>query len=105
MQEGELRPSSNKFLWIGRGINIQKPNYVGLGALVLAQVELIFFIVASVRLCFGFVLNAVLIIQGCFHYCRAVLTQSQGLFCFSPRPISEEAGGAWEAGRGHSWDS
>ena len=73
--------------------------------LVLAGIELIFFIVASTGLCFGFVLKTVLIIQGCFHYCRAVLTQSQGLFCFSPHPTSEKAGGAQEVGRGHSWDS
>jgi len=26
-------------------------------------------------------------------------------FCFSPCPISEGAGGAWEAGRGHGRDS
>ena len=32
-------------------------------------------------LCFGFVLETVLIIQECFSYCWAVLTQRQGLFC------------------------
>ena len=37
--------------------------------LVLAGIELIFFIVASMGLCFGFVLKTVLIIQGCFRYC------------------------------------
>jgi len=37
--------------------------------LVLAGVELIFFIGASAGLCFGFVLKTVLIIQGCFTYC------------------------------------
>ena len=37
--------------------------------LVLGGVELIFFTVASMGLCFGFVLGTVLIIQGCFHYC------------------------------------
>lgn len=31
MQKGELRPSSNKFLQMGRGINIQNPNYIRLG--------------------------------------------------------------------------
>ena len=36
--------------------------------LVLAGIELIFFIVARMRLCFGFVLRTVLIIQGCFRY-------------------------------------
>jgi len=37
--------------------------------LVLAGIELIFFIVASMGLCFGFVLKSVLIVQGCFCYC------------------------------------
>ena len=35
-------------------------------------------------LCSGFVLKTVLIIQGCFRYCWAALTQSQGLFCSPP---------------------
>ena len=64
-----------------------------------------FFTVASMGLCFGFVLKTVFMIQGCFSYCWAALTQSQGLFCFSHHPTSEEAGGAQEAGRGHSRDS
>ena len=34
----------------------------------------------------GFVLETVLIIQGCFHYCWAALTQSQGLFLFITPP-------------------
>ena len=37
--------------------------------LVLAGVELIFFTVASMGLCFEFVLETVLIIQVCFSYC------------------------------------
>ena len=37
--------------------------------LVLARMELIFFVVASMGLCFGFVLKTVLITQGCFGYC------------------------------------
>ena len=37
--------------------------------LVLAGVELIFCTVACMGLCFGFVLEAVLITQGCFCYC------------------------------------
>ena len=56
-------------------------------------------------LCFGFVLRTVLITQGCFCYCWAVLTQSQGLFCSSHHPTSEWAGGAQGVGRGHSRDS
>ena len=42
---------------------------IGTGVLVLAGVHFIFFIVASMGLCFGFVLESVLIIQGCFSYC------------------------------------
>ena len=34
-----------------------------------AEVELIFFITASMRLCFGFVLEILLITLGCFCYC------------------------------------
>ena len=67
--------------------------------LVLAGIELIFFIVASMGQCFGFVLKTVLITQRCFSYCWAGLTQSQGLFCFSPQPTSEQAEGgtrSWE---------
>jgi len=56
--------------------------------LVLAGIGLIFFVVANMGLCFGFVLKTVLIIQGYFHYCWAVLAQSQGLFCFSHHFIS-----------------
>ena len=37
--------------------------------LVLAGIELIFFIVAGMGLRFGFVLETVLTIQGCFSYC------------------------------------
>ena len=37
--------------------------------LVLAGVVLIFFIVAGMGICFGLVLETVLIIQGCFSYC------------------------------------
>jgi len=57
--------------------------------LVLAGVELIFFIAASMELCCGFVLETVLIIQGCFSYCWAALKQTQGLFCSSRHPTSK----------------
>jgi len=50
--------------------------------LILAGVELIFFIVSSIRLCLEIVFKAVLIIQGYFSYCWAVLTQNQGLSAF-----------------------
>ena len=42
---------------------------ISLFVLVLAGAELIFFIVACMGLCFGFVLKTVWIIQGCFGYC------------------------------------
>jgi len=44
--------------------------------------ELTFFIVAGMVLCFGFITKTVLT-HPCFIYCCAVLTQCQGLFCFS----------------------
>jgi len=37
----------------------------------------------------GFVLKTVLITQGCFRYCWAVLTQSEGIFCLSHCPTSK----------------
>lgn len=43
--------------------------------LVWARVNLLFFILASLALCFGFVLKRMLIVQGCFYFCCAVLTQ------------------------------
>jgi len=73
--------------------------------LLLAGVELIFSIIACTVLWFGFVIKTVLVTQGCFSYCWAVLTEHQGLFCFSSHPTSEEAGGAPEIERRHSWDS
>jgi len=73
--------------------------------LVWAGIELNLFVVTSMGLCFGFVLKMVLIIQGCFSYCWAVLTQCQGLLCSSYHPTSEQPGDAWEAVGGHSRDS
>lgn len=55
-------------------------------------VELIFFSIGSVDLCFGFVLERALKIQGCFSYWWAVLTQSQGLSCFSHKSTSTHVG-------------
>ena len=52
--------------------------------LVLAGIELIFFIVASVGLRFGFVLETALVIQACFHYCRAVLRESGPFLLLTP---------------------
>jgi len=71
----------------------------------LAAIEFIFFAVASIGLCFTFVLKTVLISQGWFSHCWAVLTESQGLFCFSPHPTSKEVGGVQEVGRGCNWNS
>jgi len=73
--------------------------------LVLGGVELIFFTVASVGLCFGFVLKTVSITQGRSSYHGVVLTQHPGLFCPSTHPTNDQTGGVPEAGRGHSWDS
>lgn len=57
--------------------------------LVLAGVEVIFFIVASMGLYFGFVLKTGVITQGYFCSCWTELTQSPGLFCFLYCPTSE----------------
>ena len=46
-----------------------KSSLVLAAVLVLAGIELIFFIVAGMGLCLGFVLETVLIMQGCFRYC------------------------------------
>ena len=72
--------------------------------LVLTGMEFIFFIVTSMRLYFGFVLETVLIIQGCFCCCWAVLTESRPLLLLTP-PHQRVGWGAQEVGRGHSWDS
>jgi len=74
-------------------------------ALDWAGIELIFFVAARMVLGFGSVLETVLIAEGCFSYCPAVLTQHQGPFCSSPCPTSKQVGGAPGAGRGHSRDS
>jgi len=54
--------------------------------------ELIFFPIAGIVLCFGFRMRIMLITHRCFSCCYAVLTQSQGLFCFLYRPGSEGDG-------------
>lgn len=71
--------------------------------LVLLGIEWILFVVAGVGLCFGFVLEAVLIIQGCFVRAEQGLHRAKTFS--APQPMVQEAGGAWEAGRGHSQDS
>ena len=47
-------------------LHVLSNNYV---VLVLAGIKFIFFIVAGMGLCFGFVLKTVLITPGCFRYC------------------------------------
>ena len=51
--------------------------------MVLAGIELIFFLEACMMLCSGFVMKTTLIVHQCFSCCRAVLAQSPGPFCFS----------------------
>ena len=46
-----------------------------------------------------------LIAHQCCSYCRAVLTQSQGLSYFLCCPASKEARDAEETGKGHRQDS
>lgn len=58
-----------------------------LSVLVLAGIESIFFIVAGMELCLGFVLEALI-----FYYCWAILAQSQGPFCLSAHSTNEESG-------------
>lgn len=59
------------------------------GGIVLISFTEIFMV-----LYLGFLINIVLIIYQCFSCCRALLTQSYGLFYFSCCPAIEEAGGA-----------
>lgn len=67
--------------------------------LLLTGVELIFFIVSRVGLSFRFVLERVLITQGCFHYCK----HSVKAF-LAPYTTNEESEGAQGLGAGHSQD-
>lgn len=50
--------------------------------LVLEGIELMFFMVAGTVLCFGFSIRIKLLTRWCFSSCRAVLTQSWGIFSF-----------------------
>ena len=51
------------------GISFMAEGSEEITVLVLAGIELIFFIVVSMGLCFGSVLETVLMTQGCFRYC------------------------------------
>ena len=64
--------------------------------LVLPGLELIFFTVASVGPCSGFVLEAVLITEGCFSPAEQGLHGAKGIS--APHPTSEQAGGHQELG-------
>lgn len=55
------------------------------------MIELNFFMVTVMELCFGSVLEIVLITQGCFHYCWAVFTQTC-LFCLPLHPTCAGTG-------------
>jgi len=68
-----------------------------LPVLVLAGMPLIFFIVASIGICIGFLLKTMLIIEGYFQYCLAVLTHSEGLF-WSAHPLPASRLGGLKSG-------
>lgn len=61
--------------------------------LLLAEMELIIFLVAGTVLCLGFRVRIMLITHLCFSCCWEGLAQSQRFFSFSCGPESEEAGG------------
>lgn len=67
--------------------------------MVRTGIELFFFLVAGMALCFAFRMRIILILQGCFSCCWAVLMLSQGPFCSSCCPVSKKAGGAKKPGR------
>lgn len=67
----------------------QAPYSWNMFLLLLVGKKLIISPVANRWLCSGFVLEALLIIQGNFPFCWTILMQSQGLFCLShPPPAS-----------------
>lgn len=70
----------------------------------LAEVELIFFIIAGTVLYFGFRMRIMFVTHWCFHCSWAGVTQSHVLFSLSSCLTAGDAGRAQEAGRGqHSW--
>lgn len=58
----------------------------------LAGIELIFFIVAPMVQCFGFVTQTVVKAHNCLHCCQTVPTQHQGFLRFSLRLAGEQVG-------------
>lgn len=73
--------------------------------MVRTGIELFFFLVAGMALCFAFRMRIILILQGCFSCCWAVLMLSQGPFCSSCCPVSKKAGGCKKARKRHNQDS
>ena len=73
------------------------------GVLVLAGI--IFFIVAGMGLCFGFVLETALLIQGCFVIAEQCLHRVKAFSASHPTPPANRLGAVQEVGRGHSRDS
>ena len=73
--------------------------------LVFARMELIFFIVASMGLCFGFVLETVLITQYVFIRAEQHLHRVKAFSASHTTPPVRRLGVHKEVGRGHSWDS
>ena len=60
--------------------------------LVLAGIELIFFTVASMGLCFGFVLETGLIIQGCLVIAEQCLHRVKAFSASHPTPPASRLG-------------
>lgn len=69
---------SRRSMYLYLGKTVFKIKYFIYVMLVLAGIELTLSAVASMGLCFGFVLETTLITQGCFSYCWAGLAQHQG---------------------------
>jgi len=83
--------------YLGIVYNI-KENYWAF-VLLFTGIELFFFVVASMGLRFEFVLKSVLIMQGCFSYCWAVVTQESSPFLLlipSPQRIGWWCKRSWE---------
>lgn len=68
-------------------------------------VKLIFFSIGSVSLCFEFVLETALKIQGCFNMVELFFHRVKIFFCFSHHLTSKETGGAQGVRKAHSHNS
>lgn len=58
----------------------------------LAGIELVFFTVAPMVLCFGFVTKTVVTAHDCLHHCWSVPAQHQGFLCFLLHLAKEQDG-------------